>query len=214
MKMCEFLQDRSQVDATTTFLSQHGFYPHSITPKNWDLAHILPDITEGPLLDMGCCESYILGNAKIIGPKFGIDMRLPGYTIPGVTLLQGDLMDTRLPPKYFQTLTCISVIEHGVDFGRFAAECVRLLRPGGKLYVSFDYWNPKITGTMNLYGLAWNILCRSDVEGLIQICEKAGMMLTEEVDWSIKDAVINEAFYAPRGSGVAYTFGLLTFVAK
>jgi 2-polyprenyl-3-methyl-5-hydroxy-6-metoxy-1,4-benzoquinol methylase len=77
-------------------------------------------------------------------------------------------MDTNFENGEFDTIVSCSVIEHQVDFKKFAKECGRLLRIGGNLCVSFDYFNPKPdTSKMKLYSLDWNILDRQDVLNLI-----------------------------------------------
>ena len=105
------------------------------------------------MLDMGCQGSIVLDNAKklgLAGEKIGIDLvELPARE--GIRLIKGDLTDTGLPAAHFDYLTCLSVIEHGVDVRAFVAECARLLKPGGKLFVTFDYWNPKITTDLRLF---------------------------------------------------------------
>jgi len=122
-------------------------------------------------------------------------------------------MNTTFPDNYFSNITCLSVIEHEVDFDKFASEITRLLMVGGKLYLTFDYWMPKITPNIKLYGLAWNILDKSETEMLIKICEKHQLYLVDEVDWSLGEAVIREGYYSP-ASGINYTFGMLVFKKK
>jgi SAM-dependent methyltransferase len=120
-----------------------------------------------------------------------------------------------LPDDYFQNITCLSVLEHEVDIKCFAAEVSRLLKNGGKLYITFDYWEPKVnTSHITLYGLAWNIFDKTEVLALIEECEKTGLQLIEDVDWSLGDKVINENYYAPPKSETAYTFGMLAFEKK
>ena len=112
----------------------------------------------------------------------------------------------------FDTITCLSVIEHEVDFDKLAKECSRLLRKGGILYITFDYWNPKVNtddvGT-KLYGLKWTILDASDVSKLEVALGKQGLNMTSNMDWETKETVINNQFCAPYGK--AYTFSLLKF---
>ena len=100
----------------------------------------------------------------------------------------------------------MSVIEHGINFLKFAKECSRLLRPNGKLFITFDYWDPKIPRISD-----WIILDRNDVLFLIDVCASYGLKLNEPIDWTIQDKVINGAYYSSSPE-IAYTFGMLVFL--
>ena len=213
LSLCKFLLSRAEIDACTQYLLENGYLSHIQDCKNWDLAAILPDLSEGNLLDMGSSDSCLLQNvvhSKLKGEKYGIDLRKPTHPLPGVNYLVGDLMDTQLPDAFFQTVTCLSVLEHGVDFLRLAQEASRLLKLDGKLYLTFDYANPKVRSRLEMYERNWNILDASDVQVLVDCCEKCGLQLVQDIDWSVQDAVINAAYHSPDPE-VSYTFGMLTF---
>jgi len=66
------------------FLLQNGFVSHNLTCKDWDLAHIVPEIGDGNFLDMGSSDSYILRNIslkRIHGEMYGIDLREPDVPV-------------------------------------------------------------------------------------------------------------------------------------
>jgi SAM-dependent methyltransferase len=213
---CKFLKTWQEIDDCTKFLKQYGFVSHNLICKDWDLAHIIPEIEDGNFLDMGSSDSYILKNIALKrtrGELYGIDLREPDVPVRGVKYIIGDLMDTKLPDRYFKYITCLSVIEHEVDYNKFAREVSRLLEDGGKLFVTFDYWSPKIVPPIKMYGLDWNILCEEDVKQFMSICEENGLFLHQDMDWSTKDAVIHDGNYSPH-SGISYTFGLLVFEKK
>lgn len=214
--MNKFLKTRQEVDSCTAWLKNKGLISHHFTCKDFDIANICQELKEGDLLDMGSSGSWILHNAiklKIKGKKCGIDLSDHEAPISGVEYTKGDLMATPYKDNSFDTITCLSVIEHEVDFDKLAKECARLLRPKGVLYISFDYWNPKVNtddvGT-KLYGLKWNILDASDVSVLEVSMGNAGLSMSSNLDWTIKDKVINPQFCSPYGR--EYTFGLLKFV--
>ena len=142
--------------------------------------------------------------------KYGIDLRKPDHHDPEITYLVGDLLAVPLPDGYFQYITCLSVIEHEVDIQSFAAEASRLLANGGKLYVTFDYWTPKIMTDLKLYGLAWKPLDDWDVQLLQYACEAHNLQLIDDIDWSLGEAVIRSGYYSPHPQ-IAYTFGMLVF---
>lgn len=212
-KMCKFLKSRSEIEDCSRYLYDHDYISHALPCKNWEIAHILADLQDGNLLDMGSTDSYILKNAvlkRTKGLKYGIDLRKPDHHDPEITYLVGDLLAVPLPDGYFQYITCLSVIEHEVDIQSFAAEASRLLANGGKLYVTFDYWTPKIMTDLKLYGLAWKPLDDWDVQLLQYACEAHNLQLIDDIDWSLGEAVIRPGYYSPHPQ-IAYTFGMLVF---
>lgn len=210
---CKFLKTQQEIEDCTKFLGKYGFYSHNLTCKDWDLAHIIPEIAAGNFLDMGSSDSYILKNIalkKINGELYGIDLRKPDVPIKGVKYIVGDLVDTKLPDRFFKNITCLSVIEHGVDYIKFATEASRLLEEGGRLFVTFDYWNPKVVPPIKMYGLDWKPLDEQSLRKFISICEERCLRLVENMDWTIKDAVVREGYYSPHPD-IRYTFGLIVF---
>lgn len=209
-----FLRSRAEVDECSRLLDERGLIHHRLHCKDWDLAHIVPRLTDGNLLDMGSSDSYLLANAVARGTKglkVGIDLQAPQQYFPGVAYMAGDLMQTNLPGGMFRDITCLSVIEHGVDFAKLASEIARLLMPGGTAYLTFDYWEPKVETRVKLYGLEWNILCRDEVLVLVSVFARHGLKLEGNIDWTLGERVIREDYCAPPGSGMEYTFGLLSF---
>ncbi len=212
-KMCKFLKSKAEIDECTDYLIQNGYAAHSISCKNWDIAHIVSKLSDGNLLDMGSTDSYILKNAvikKLQGEKYGVDLRKPNVAADGVKYIVGNLLNIPLPDNYFSNITCLSVIEHDVDFEKFAKEASRLLASGGKLYVTFDYWVPKIITQKMLTGLKWQPLDDKDVKALINYCHQQNLQITEDIDWSVGEKVIRPGYYSPDPK-VSYTFGMLVF---
>lgn len=213
--MNRFLQTKQEVDQCSAYLKKRGLTSHIFNCKDFDIANIVKELKDGDLLDMGSNGSYLLQNAVklgIKGRKCGIDLGDPEYKVQGVEYIKGDLMKTPYEDNSFDTITCLSVLEHEVDFSLLAKEVARLLRPKGTLYLSFDYWPDKVNtddvGT-KLYGLKWNILSASDVTQLEVALGNEGLRMSSNLDWTVKDKVINPQFYAPYGK--EYTFGLLKF---
>ncbi len=211
--LCRFLKNKKEVERSVSFLKRNGFIPHPCEPKNWDLSYILPQICDGNFLDLGSWESYILENVirkGVQGMKFGIDLQRPVRLIEGVNYLVGDMVATGLPSGFFRNISCVSVLEHGVDIGRFVSEAARLLQDRGRLFVTFDYWDPKVTPANGLYGLDWQPLDKQSVNMLIQACRRNDLFRVSQMDWRIEEAVIREGYCSPDPS-VSYTFGLLVF---
>lgn len=225
-----FLQSRAEVDACTQWLKDNNAVPHPLECKNFDMRNIVPYIEPHyDILDMGCIGSGVLDNAAKLnttGLRHGIDLLFKPEDIddgpvswnnantpkvPGCKFFQGDLMHTGLSSESYDMISCMSVIEHSVDFNAFAQECSRLLKKGGKLYITTDYW-PDIVSTANtiLYDLNWSIQSQKDIENLIRICASNGLIISSDVDWTTNEAVINPSFCSP--TNVSYTFGIFEFI--
>ena len=221
-----FLQTIQEIDECTQLIKKNGWVEHGLSCKNWDIAQVMPFLGDGNYLDMGSMGSSMLYNVvamKYEGLKYGIDLGYPdGYTLTsppdyqkpteGVKCFNGDLMHTPFEDGMFKYITCLSTIEHEVDFNEFARECSRLLTTGGKMFVTFDYWNPKVGEGLVWGGLKWNILDKKGVIELISACEKHDLILDEDIDWTTKDTVINPAYCS--GGAVSYTFGILHFTKR
>ncbi len=211
--LCKLLQNRAEVEACTAYLKSAGYVPHSLACKNWDLAHLIPAIGDGNFLDMGSSDSYILKNLalkRIRGELYGIDLRAPDVPISAVRYLIGDLMHTPLPDGYFSNITCLSVLEHQVDYDKFAAEAARLLAPGGMLFVTFDYREPRVSLRLKLYGLDWLPLDAAMVRDFNDSCLRHGLAPVEAFDFTTGDPVIQWGYYSPHPE-VSYTFGMAAF---
>lgn len=213
-----FLQSRSAVDDATKFMEDNGYVTSGLSCKNWETYCVLPYLRDGNILDMGSSGSILLENAvkkKLVGLKTGIDLDYPvSVSSPeGINLMKGDLMETGLPDGLYNFVTSLSVLEHEVDYNKFAKETSRLLQQGGSLFVSFDYAPEKIdTSLTRLYSLKWNILCKQDVIDLVKICAEYGLEITTDIDWTTNEMVINPRYCSP--ANCEYTFGILHFIKK
>lgn len=217
--MNEILKTRAAVDVATKYLQDNGLVESGISCKNWEIAQIIPLLTHGDLIDLGSDGSVVLPNAvklNLKGRKVGIDLlyKEDFVTVDGIELFKGDLQSTPFEDSSFDIVTSLSVIEHEIDFDKFAKEVGRLLRSGGDAFISCDYWNPKPEyEKRKLYNLDWNILDRNDVLALVAAFFFNGMELTGEIDFTTQDAVINPSYCSP-AAGVEYSFLVLNFKKK
>jgi len=208
-----FLKSQAEIVSATTTLQARGAPTNIVCPpKNWDLLASLSHVS-GRVLDLGSGTdgSFFLKVCHHLGlgrERWGIDIEA-SPPVEGSQIIVGDLMHTPFRDAYFQTLVCLSVVEHGVDDHVFAAECARLLSPGGKLVVSFDAWEPKVdTSQRTIYGLPWKVFGREDIETFVSTLATYDLRLTSPVDWALGDAVIYPGYFSPF-NGVQYTFCVL-----
>ena len=73
--------------------------------------------------------------------------------------------ETRFDPETFDVVTCLSVVEHGVDLDGYFREAARILKPGGALVTSTDYYpDPIDTAGKHAYGVPVKIFNRAEIE--------------------------------------------------
>lgn len=179
-------------------LQKEGCGYHWDAMKNWDLAQVNEILKscekDARILDMGCLGSHVLrfcykrGFRNCIGIDLHISIKdrllqahlmLQDKTLRRpYRLMQMDLMKTNFPNDYFDFIVSLSVIEHCVNINSFLKESSRILKSGGNLFVSTDYWEPKIsTDASEHFGLKWNIFSRKEIEDIIDLAKKYGLVM-------------------------------------
>jgi SAM-dependent methyltransferase len=100
--------------------------------------------------------------------------------------------------------TQLSVIEHGVDLVAYFREMARILKRGGLLITSTDYWETPIdTRGQEMYGVPVRIFTKNDLEATITLAKKYGLVLTSELSLACNQAVVHWI-------GLDYTFAIMT----
>lgn len=200
----------STVVKTSKDILQRAILPwHSDGPKNWDNLiaiwnTVLTTESVDPIMDIGATpESAFLPSLSKLGYKnlIGIDL-VKGNTevIDGITYQQGDCTATNFPNDYFGFIACLSVIEHGVDIDKFLQESYRILKPGGYLSISTDYWKDKIdTFGQYAFGAPVKVFDAPSIKDLIEKASKIGLHMTGAVNLDCNEKVVNWI-------GMDYTF--------
>lgn len=169
--------------------------------KSWDVLESVCFIEQhlprnAAILDLGANTSEILCVLHRLGftDLTGVDVAAEVARMPyasAIRYLCADFMRTGFAAASFDALTAISAIEHGYDGESLFRECARLLRPGGYLILSFDYWPEKIdtNGTL-MYGMTWRIFSRHEALELIDTARSHGLEPTGTVDLDAADRVV------------------------
>jgi SAM-dependent methyltransferase len=195
--MIRVLHSWNEIGEATKLLARQGLPHHSDTAKNWDLALLYELVQSRPkearLVDLGCggLAALKLLHAAGLSELHGVDLAIPlaarvsqmtPFSVYPFSLHRGDITGTKFEPASFDVASCISVIEHGVDTARFVAEASRILKPGGHLFVTTDYWEDEIDvrpGTRP-FGLPWTPFSKAGITRLIQQAGAAGLSLLVE----------------------------------
>ncbi len=204
------LKRREDLDKAVHALRSLGLRPHPDTyEKNWDLWLAIDFINtqvpkSAPILDAGARWSPILERLESLGytDLWACDLeRSTRETLQRmlrrskIRFIKGDLTRTPFPDQAFAAVACVSVIEHGVKPEDYFREMSRILKPGGYLITSTDYWcAPVDTSGIFPYGPAFGEMKVFDPDGirqLVQLAGRHGLELTEPLALECEEKVVH-----------------------
>lgn len=209
------LQTRQELDRAIEQVTNLGLPLVADPSKNWDFLGALDCILANTskrarVLDAGSeLYSRILPWLCLYGYEnlVGINLVFKEKTKRGpITYEYGDVTGTDYDPVSFDAIACLSVIEHGVDLEAYFREMFRLLKPGGVLVTSTDYWQTPIDTTgRKIYGVPVHIFTRTEILQAIELAERCGFALTEPIDLNCNERVVHW-----ERAGLDYTFLIFT----
>jgi SAM-dependent methyltransferase len=183
--------------------------------KSWDVLRTVQFIEQNvskttPILDLGAYASEVLyclydtGYADLTG----IDLNPALKQMPfkdRIKFVVGDFTHMEFPAESFGAITAISVIEHGFCGPRVFGEAARLLKAGGYLIGSTDYWPEKIdTSGITAFGLDWTIFSKKDLLNLAEEAGKHGLVPVGQLNFEASEATVS-------WFGRGYTFAWFAF---
>ena len=197
--MLRILKDTAEFQTAIQSLEAQGLTPHKTPAKNWDLELVrsfFADLDkDAPVLDLGAAGGVILNllhdsghtnlrGVDLVAEPSTFKMKLKKMFVPSTFLArdftdEGDITATPYEDNQFAAATCISVLEHDVDLPKFFAECGRIIRPGGKLLATFDYWEDfdnEADGPKAVCGLPWYIFNRQTVGEMLELAKSNGFV--------------------------------------
>jgi SAM-dependent methyltransferase len=197
------LKTKAEVNRSIKVLKALGLPLHMDAPKNWDSLAALAILTRSfsgkksaKILDAGG-ESYSVILKQL--QQFGwmdltcINITYAGTSVSGgIRFRYGDITRTRFAGNRFDVITCLSVIEHGVDVNRYFKEASRILKPGGILFTSMDYWTTPIdTGGQVAYGVPIRIFDRTEVKKMVEQALEYDLELVGRLDLDCTNKVVS-----------------------
>jgi SAM-dependent methyltransferase len=209
------LQSRGEWEAAFENAKQLHLPLHRGPEKNWDhLAAVSTILSHTKLnaciLDAGAeMYSNVLPALFLYGYRdlHGINL---SFTAPArlgpIRYIPGDLTQTPYYDAFFDAITCMSVIEHGVPLDAYFREMFRLLKPGGLLITSTDYYpTPVDTRGQSEHGAPIKIFSRPEIEAALQLAKSIGFEQTGELNLNCTEKPIHWKQF-----GLEYTFVLFT----
>ncbi len=179
--------------------------------KSWDVAYfsrfIVDELSRDDLaVDVGAVASelpwilHLAGYRRIVACD--LSRRVLRMPFAGqIDYRVGPLNSLGLHRGSVAVVSAVSVIEHGLDLEAFFFQTSELLRPGGILCLSTDYWpEPISTDDVRIFGFPWRIFNARDISMMLRSADAAGLELQATPQSpSITAPVI-------RWSGRSYTF--------
>jgi len=206
------LKSGGQVDEAVAEAQRCGLVPHCDRPKNWDSLSALAFIlgrkpTTARVLDVGAADYSVMlpwlyqyGYRDLIG----IDLvHTAPFRYGPIRYENGDLTRTRFERESFDVVCSMSVIEHGVPIDAYFAETRRILRPGGLLITSTDYWHEPIdTKGQQAHGAPVRIFTAGDISKIVVTGRDHGFRMTAPA----LDTACSEPAVTWARHGLQYTF--------
>jgi SAM-dependent methyltransferase len=209
------LKSRAERDAATESGKRLHVPLHRGDEKNWDhlaaVSIILANTDRSArILDAGAeIYSNVLPALFLYGYRelYGINLSFTDPVRRGpIRYIPGDLTQAPFADGFFDAIACLSVIEHGVPLNEYFREQYRLLRPGGLLITSTDYFPTAIdTQGQFAHGTPIKIFSKPEIEAALELAQSTGFELTGAVDLDCVEKPIRWEQY-----GLEYTFVLFT----
>ena len=187
----DVLSSTAECDRAIAECRRLGLPLHHDRLKNWDALGAVSTVlhrlgTDIRVLDAGAARySSVLPWLRLYSVRELVGNNLEFTTVARhqrVRFEPGDITHTQYRDGWFDAITCMSVIEHGVPVEAFLAETARLLRPGGVLVVSTDYdQDPPDTAGRFAYGVPVHIFSPEEMRKLVAQAEASGLRLLGEL---------------------------------
>jgi len=199
--MVKVLRDWREIGEANLAMSRARLPGHVACEKTWDLYRLYELVRTAPresrVVDLGCAGLFALKMLHAVGFSrlVGIDLSISwhdrasqlwrmwkGRTLrPPFRLRRADITRTGYPDGAFDIAVSISTVEHGVDLALFVREAARILRPGGLLFVTTDYWSEGVNADSDFrpYGLPWHVFDQKQIADMIALADQYGLKLLE-----------------------------------
>jgi SAM-dependent methyltransferase len=170
-------------------------------PKNWDSLAALDLILRrtgkdarvfdagGELYSMILQWLYLYGYRNLLAGNLAFQKPINKGPI---VYLHSDITQTGFDGAVFDAITCLSVIEHGVSLRSYFREMARILKPGGVLITSTDYFETRVdTGGQRAYGVPIHVFDREEIIEAMEIAGEFGLTPLGPMELSSDEKVVS-----------------------
>lgn len=188
----DIFSDRTQLDPALKRIREKKFFPHGDLVKNWDTMLAYDKLREtcqedASILDAGGEEySQIL---PWLATEGYTDLNVVNTlftnikTQNGVVYRYGNIEGLKYLDESFNAISCLSVLEHGVDLDKFFPEMMRILKPGGHLILSVDYEYDEIDCSgIEAFGVPMKIFSAADIQNMCDLAQSCGFMVPNTLE--------------------------------
>ncbi|MCH8909043.1 MAG: methyltransferase domain-containing protein [Candidatus Heimdallarchaeota archaeon] len=205
-----------QVSDSLNALRASNLRINNVREKNWDALIALDFILRNynpnsKILDAGAeVYSTLLPWLSSLSYTIltGINLTFrTSFKINSIRYEYGDITNLDYPKDSFDVVTCLSVIEHGVNLEQFFEQMAKIIRKHGHLIISTDYFDiPVDTRDQVAYGVRIKIFTQAEVEKLIELGGKYKFEMVGNIDLNCDERVVTWKKY-----NLQYTFINLVF---
>ena len=195
------LKNQKEANRAITQVHKLGLPLMKFPPKNWDSLAALDLVLkstgkDGRIFDAGGeLYSMILPWLFLYGYKnlSAGNLVFHKSTHKGpIVYHHSDITKTGLDNAAYDAITCLSVIEHGVNLRSYFCEMSRILKPGGVLITSTDYFDTQVdTRGQMAYGVPIHIFTKQEIVEALEIANQFGLALIGPLDLSAEEKVVN-----------------------
>ncbi len=210
------LKTRREWEDAAAQVAALGLPSYTKASKNWDglaalaciLQHVKPS---APVLDAGAAVNsmilpwlFLHGYTNLVGINIEFDRP---WKRGSIRYEPGDLTNTRFAAGAFDAVVCQSVLEHGVNVPAYLREMARILKRGGLLMTSVDYFEEPVDthGATPGGGRPYRIFTKADVHDLVAAAGALGLTPTDAIDLTCRDRAIAWKTYS-----LDYTYLMVT----
>jgi SAM-dependent methyltransferase len=195
------LKTQDEVKESIEQVNKLGLPIRNDFPKNWDslaaLDLVLKTTTSkarifdagGELYSMILPWLFLYGYRNLIAAN--LEFRKTTRRGP-IVYEKADITRTTYHDETFDAITCLSVIEHGVDLNAYFREMSRVLKAGGVLITSTDYWETPIDtrGQME-YGVPIHVFTKEEIIEALELARQYGFSPLSPLDLTSEEKVVH-----------------------
>lgn len=197
---CAVLKSSEGVQKSLEQVQRLGLPPMNDLPKNWDSLAALDLILRktntssriydagGELYSMIAPWLFLYGYKNITVGNIIFDKKIRRGPI---LYEHSDITSTKFPSRSLDAVTCLSVIEHGVDLNAYFKEMSRIIRDGGILITSADYYETPIdTKNQEAYGVPIHIYSKDEITQALELASRYGFSLMSPIELRSEEKVV------------------------